>query len=86
VQRDFVRRWGQTVRISEAQADICIANFLFGRAESAFWRRDFGEAIELCAAARQMNVSDDRFASLERKCDRPAWLYRLRDGVDRLFG
>ena len=67
VQIDFVRRYGKEYGITEAQAKIRAANFIFGRAKAAFWRRQFPIAKDLCRLARELEIYDDRFAKLRRK-------------------
>lgn len=85
VQIDFVRRYGSEYGINEAQAKIRAGNFIFGRAKAAFWRRQFTVAKDLCGLARELEVSDDRFAKLRRRMFlRPAWMYKAKDHIDQL--
>ncbi len=86
VQIDFVQRYGGEFGIDEAEARRRAAGFLFGRAESAFWQRDFKTVKGFCELATELGVSDERFEALGRKSSRPAWVYRLKDGLDRLVG
>ncbi len=86
VQRDFVGRWGEQIGVSGEQVDRHIADFLFGRAESAFWRRELEVVRDLCELAEQENVLNDRFVELTRKASWPVWLYKLKDNVGRMFG
>jgi len=86
VQRDFAKRWGPSLGIDDAQADVCIGEFLFGRVESAFWRRDFKVVRDLCELAKEQGVADARFDSLSRRAAKPEWVYRVKDRVGRFFG
>jgi len=87
VQIDFVRRYGNELGINDAQIKIRAGNFIFGRAKSAFWKRQFTVARDLCALARELEIDDDRFAKLRRKMFLwPAWMYKAKDHRDRLTG
>lgn len=86
VQRDFVRQYGDLLGVSEQQVGDYIGDFLFQRAESAFWRRQLDVVNDLCELAGEQAVSGPRFEALMRKAARPAWLYRIRDGLGRVFG
>ncbi len=86
VQLDFIERYGESIGVSEADIRERVRTFLFGRAESAFWQRQLKISQELCDLAGELDVSDDRFADLYRKASRPAWMYRIKDGVDRMLG
>ena len=87
VQIDFVCRYGNEYGINEAHAKIRAGNFIFGRAKAAFWRRQFTVARDLCGLARELEVSDDRFAKLRRRMFlRPAWIYKAKDHLDQLTG
>ncbi len=86
VQMDFVKRYGESIGIDEAEIKRRVATFLLGRAESAFWQRQLETSRKLVALARELGVGDGRFDALEKKASRPAWLYKLKDAVDRLRG
>ena len=83
---DFIKRYGDEVGIDETEIKKRIVNFVAGRAESMFWQRDFEKARDLCELARELDVYNDRFAAIEKKATRPAWLYKAKDAVDRLLG
>ncbi|MEX2213434.1 MAG: glycosyltransferase [Phycisphaeraceae bacterium] len=86
VQIDFVRRYGSAIGIDDAEIKRRVAKFLGGRAESAFWQRQFETSRKLCDLARELGADDGRFAAIRRKASRPVWIYRMKDAVDRLFG
>jgi glycosyltransferase involved in cell wall biosynthesis len=86
VQMDFVKRYGDQIGIGEAEIKKRVVNFVAGRAESMFWQRDFDKARDLCELARELDVYNDRFAAIEAKASRPAWLYKAKDAVDRVLG
>ncbi|MEX0774303.1 MAG: glycosyltransferase [Phycisphaeraceae bacterium] len=86
VQLDFAKRWGKDVGIDEADAHRRVAAFLYSRAHSHFWQRRLDVCRQLCDLAEELGVSDERFAELYRKASRPAWMYRVKDRVDRLLG
>ena len=86
VQMDFVKRYGQEIGIDEAEIKRRVAKFLYGRAESAFWQRQLETSRKLVALARELGVGDGRFDALEKKASRPAWLYRVKDALDRFRG
>ena len=86
VQMDFARRHGAGIGVDGDTARCCAANFLFGRAEAAFWRRELEIARQLCDLANELELRDARFEELRRKAARPAWLYRVKDGFDRVLG
>lgn len=86
VQIDFVRRYGHEFNLTEADARRRAAAFVLGRAQSAFWRRQMTAVRDMCELARELEFHDGRFADLERKAARPAWMYRCKDAVDRLLG
>ncbi len=85
VQLDFIKRWGDELGIDDATARRCVADFLHGRAESLFWQRKLDVSRQLCQLAGELGVADERTAALERKLARPAWMYALKDRVDRLL-
>lgn len=86
VQMDFAARYGHEVGVDASEARRRAGAFLYSRAESFFWRRALRTARELCDLAAELGVADGRFAGLRRRAGRPAWLYRLKDGLDRLRG
>ncbi len=86
VQMDFVKRYGGEAGVDEAEIKRRVAKFLGGRAESAFWRRQFETAKKLCGLAKELGVHGPRFEAVERKASRPAWIYKLKDRVDRWLG
>lgn len=86
VQIDFAARHGPKIGITQDQARKLAADFLFGRTESVFWRRDLETVKGLCELARELGISDDRFQSLEARASRPAWQYRLKDQLDSWLG
>lgn len=86
VQRRFAKQFGTLVGVNDQSIDGIIADFLFGRAESAFWRRELSTAKGLCELAREQDVFEPRFEELLRKASRPAWLYTIRDRLGRLLG
>ena len=86
VQLDFVRRYGREIGVDDAEARRRVRNFLHERAESHFWQRKFDITKKMCELAREFEVYDDAFASLDSRAARPAWLYRAKDAVDRLLG
>ena len=86
VQLDFVKRYGHEIGIDETEIKKRVAHFLGGRAESAFWQRQFETAKKLCALAKELGVYGDRFAAVEKKASRPVWIYRIKDGIDRMIG
>ena len=86
VQMDFVKRYGSEVGIDEVEIKRRVANFLGGRAESAFWQRQFETAKKLCELAKELGVHGPRFEAVEKKVARPVWIYQLKDRVDRLLG
>jgi len=85
VQIDFVRRYGHELGIDETEAKRRAAAFLFGRAESAFWQREFPKVKDVCDLAREMGLYDERFADLNQKSSRPAWIYKVKDRVDQIL-
>ncbi len=86
VQIDFVSRYGHAFGIDEDQAKHRAANFIWGRAESAFWQRQFPIARELCDLARELEIHEPRFDELNQKLSRPVWVYKIKDALDRLLG
>jgi len=84
VQIDFVQRYGDEVGVDEDEAKRRVANFLFNRSEAHFWQRKFDICRQLCDLAKELGVHDKRFAFLEEKSSRPAWLYKAKDQIDRL--
>ena len=86
VQLDFARRYGGEVGVDEREARQRAAAFLLGRAEASFWRRQLKVALDLCDLAAELGLSDRRFDAVRRRASRPAWLYRLKDSADRLWG
>jgi glycosyltransferase involved in cell wall biosynthesis len=84
VQIDFARRYGAEVGVDEAEAHRRAAAFILGRAEAAFWRRQFPVVKDLCDLARELGFHDGRFAEVEAKIARPAWMYQIKDAVDRV--
>jgi glycosyltransferase involved in cell wall biosynthesis len=86
VQLDFVKRYGGEIGIDEAEIKTRVAHFLGGRAESAFWQRQFETAKKLCDLAGELGVHNERFAAVEKKISRPVWIYRVKDRMDRLLG
>jgi len=86
VQMDFVKRYGSEVGIDEAEIKRRVATFIGGRAESAFWQRQFETALKLCALAKELGVHGPRFEAVEKKASRPVWIYKMKDRIDRLIG
>ena len=86
VQMDFARRWGRELGIDDAEAKRRAAQFLHGRAEAAFWRRELTTSQQLCTLATELGISDERFDTLARKASRPAWMYRFKDAIDHALG
>lgn len=86
VQLDFVKRYGDQIGVTESDIKGRVQRFLFGRAESAFWQRQLETSRNLCDLAKELDVYDDRFAEVKRKASRPAWLYKVKDGIDKVFG
>lgn len=86
VQLDFVKRYGQLIGVSEENIRGRVKRFVFGRAESAFWQRRLKTSRELCELAQELDVYDDQFTQLKRKASRPAWIYKLKDRLDRMRG
>ena len=86
VQIDFARRYGHELGIDEAEARRRAASFLLGRAQALFWQRQLDAAGQLCELAEELGFFDDHFAKVERNASRPAWLYKFKDGMDRLIG
>lgn len=86
VQMDFVRRYGESIGIDETEIKRRVATFLLGRAESAFWQRQLETSRKLVALASELGVGDGRFDALDKKASRPAWLYKVKDAIDRLRG
>ena len=86
VQIDFARRYGHELGVNEADARRRAAAFLLGRAQALFWQRQLMAAKQLCELAKDLDFFDDNFAKVEQKASRPAWLYKFKDGMDRLIG
>lgn len=86
VQMDFVKRHGAKAGVDDAEAARKAARFLWGRADSAFWKRDLTTCKQLCELAAELGVGDARFEALARKASRPAWLYAIKDRADALLG
>ena len=86
VQIDFVKRHGQDLGLTSEGARRRAANFIYGRANSAFWQRQLATANQLCQLARELEISDNRFDELERKTSKPGWIYTVKDVFDRLMG
>jgi hypothetical protein len=86
VQLDFARRCGHETGITEDMAKEKVRAFLFGRAESMFWKRELKVARELIELARELGVSDARFDELDQRATKPRWMYRMKDGLDRVRG
>jgi glycosyltransferase involved in cell wall biosynthesis len=86
VQMDFTVRHGQELGVSAEDGRRRAAAFLRGRAEALFWQRQFATVRGLCALARELGVYDQAFADLEERTARPAWVYKLKDAVDRWRG
>ncbi len=86
VQIDFAKRHGQELGITEEDARQRAGKFLYGRAESAFWKRQLETASQLCGVAEELGLYDDRFAQLKRKASQPPWVYGIKDLFDRLVG
>jgi len=85
-QLHFARRWGAEIGVDESDARRRAANFLFGRTESMFWQRNLKMTRQLCDLARELDLYDDRFAAVETRASRPAWIYSLKDRFDRVIG
>lgn len=86
VQLDFVKRYGDEIGVSDEEIRRRVVEFLAGRAESMFWQRRFDQARDLCELARELEVYNERFAAIEKKASRPAWVYKAKDTMDRLLG
>ncbi len=86
VQMDFAKRWGHEIGVDENKAREYVATFLHNRATSCFWKRELDTCGELCDLAGELGVSDARFMELKSKAEKPAWLYQVKDAVDRLRG
>ncbi len=86
VQMDFAKRWGGEIGVNEQQAREYVATFLHSRATSCFWKRELDTCGELCDLAGELGVSDDRFKELKEKAQKPAWMYHVKDAVDRWRG
>jgi hypothetical protein len=52
VQRSFVEQFGEQIGVNDKDINSIIGDFLFSRAESAFWRRDLKVARGLCFGSR----------------------------------
>lgn len=86
VQMDFVRRWGERIGINADQSRRFAGDFLYSRAASAFWRRDFQLVRALCELAHELEISHRRLDELRRKSERPMWLYKCKDLWDKWRG
>ena len=86
VQIDFVRRYGTAIGIDDAEIKRRVARFLGGRAESAFWQRQFETSRKLCDLAVELGAGNAKIAAIRKKASRPVWIYKMKDAVDRLFG
>ncbi|MAE68070.1 MAG: hypothetical protein CMJ18_27790 [Phycisphaeraceae bacterium] len=85
VQMSFVERFGRDLGIGAEDGKAKAARFLHGRAESHFWKRQLEVTRQLCDLARELDLHDERFMELERRAAKPAWIYRLKDGLDCLL-
>ena len=85
VQLDFVKRHGEELGIGEDRAREKVAAFIAGRAESAFWQRNLDTARALCDVAGELGIHDERLDDLRRRLARPDWMYKIKDGVDRVL-
>ena len=86
VQIDFAKRHGQELGITDEDARGRAARFLFGRAESAFWKRQLETASRLCDVAQELGFFDQKFDELKKRASQPSWLYGIKDKWDRLIG
>lgn len=86
VQIDFVKRHGEQAGVSQEEAGRMAGDFLFGRAESAFWHRQLATTRGLCDVADELGVSGPRFTRLRRQASRPGWAYAVKDRLDRVLG
>ena len=86
VQIDFAKRHGEALGISEEDARRRAAKFLWGRAESAFWKRHLETASRMCDVAQELGFFDEKFADLKKRASQPSWLYGIKDKFDRLIG
>ncbi len=84
VQMDFTQRYGEAFNLTPDDGRDRARAFLYGRAASLFWQRQLRQCRDLCELATELGLADARFAELAKKASRPAWLYRLKDRVDRL--
>lgn len=85
VQMDFVARYGSELGWNVDEGIQAARNFLFQRAESHYWKREFSTAQALCELAEKLGLKDRRFGRLQRRLARPAILYQLKDTLDRFF-
>jgi glycosyltransferase involved in cell wall biosynthesis len=86
VQIDFAKRWGHEIGIDEAEARRRASTFVRGRIDAAFWRRDFETARKLCELGIEIGHEPQWYEQMLARLSRPVWMYKLKDGLDRLRG
>ncbi len=84
VQIDFTKRWGHEIGIDETEARRRASAFVRGRAEAAFWRRDFDTIRQLCDLGIEIGHEPAWYERMRSKASGPVWMYRLKDRLDRL--
>ena len=84
VQIDFAVRHGHRLDLTERDGRHAAAEFLWRRANSLYWQRELKQTQQLCDLAAELGFDETRFQQLRRQAQRPRWLLRLKDRLDRL--
>lgn len=84
VQMAFAERHCQNIGGLAIGQDAA-RQFLLGRTNSHYWKRQLSIVRELCSLAEELQLSNEEFLHLRRLSKVPIWILRTKDSLDRLF-